>query len=416
MSIRLVALAAPPARFAAALRAVWDAGDAVLPLPVDVPPAAVETLLAALRPHEVRTADPAGDVTAVARADPLPCADDLGLVVATSGSTGAPKGVELTHAALAASTTASVARLGCMAGEPWVLALPTHHVAGVQVVRRAWAGGAEPLVVDGGDVEAIAATGTGREHVSLVPTQLARLVAAGVPLDGFRTILLGGAGAAPELLAAARALGGRVVTSYGMTETGGGCVYDAVPLDTVEVSVGAGGRIRLRGPVLLRAYRGGPDAATGSPDADGAGGARDVGGTPGPLDADGWFTTSDVGRWDGRRLEVLGRADDVVLSGGENVPAGAVAATLRTHAAVRDAAVVGRPDPEWGEVAVAVVVPADPAAPPTLEALRAHVRASHPPAHAPRGLVLVAALPRDAMGKVVAASLRHLAAEASAGR
>jgi o-succinylbenzoate---CoA ligase len=416
VSTRLVALVAPPARFAAAMRAVWDARDAVLPLPVDAPATVVESLLATLRPHEVRTVDAAGDVTAVPCPAPLPCADDLALVVATSGSTGVPKGVELTHAALAASTTASVARLGCRAGEPWVLALPTHHVAGVQVVRRAWAAGVEPIVVDGGHAEAIAAAGTGETHLSLVPTQLARLVAAGVPLDGFRTILLGGAGAAPDLLATARALGGRIVTSYGMTETGGGCVYDGAPLDTVEVAVDAGGRIRLRGPVLLRAYRAGADAATGSADADGAGGAADVGRAEQPLDADRWFTTSDVGRWDGQRLEVLGRVDDVVLSGGENVPAGAVAATLRTHPAVRDAAVVGRPDPEWGEIAVAVVVPADPAVPPTLEALRRHVRASHPPAHAPRGLVLVPALPRDAMGKVPTASLRHLAAEASDDR
>jgi o-succinylbenzoate---CoA ligase len=406
VSTRLVALIAPPARFAAALRAVWDAGDAVLPLPVDGPAAVVDPLLAALRPHELRTVDAAGNVTTTPCDDPLPCADDLALVVATSGSTGVPKGVELTHAALAASTTASVARLGCRAGEPWVLALPTHHVAGVQVVRRAWAAGVAPVVVDGGDARAIAAAGTGREHLSLVPTQLARLVAAGVALDGFRTILLGGAGAAQGLLAAARALGGRIVTSYGMTETGGGCVYDGVPLDTVEVAVDAGGRIRLRGPVLLQGYRGVTGVAPPS----------NVGGAQGPLDADGWFTTSDVGRWDGRRLEVLGRDDDVVLSGGENVPAGAVATTLRSHPAVRDAAVVGRPDPEWGAVAVAVVVPADPAAPPTLDALRAHVRASHPPAHAPRVLVLVPALPRDAMGKVPTASLRHLVAEASDDR
>jgi o-succinylbenzoate---CoA ligase len=394
VSTRLVALLAPPERFAAALRAMWDAGDAVLPLPVEAPAAVVEALLATLRPHEVRTVDPAGHVTAVPREDPLPCVDDLALVVATSGSTGAPKGVELTHAALDASTTASVARLGCRVGDPWVLALPTHHVAGVQVVRRAWAGGGDPVVITGGDPGALAAAGSGDAHVSLVPTQLARLVTAGVPLDGFRTILLGGAGAAPALLAGAQALGGRVVTSYGMTETGGGCVYDGVPLDGVEVAVTAGGRIRLRGPVLLRSYRGGTI------------------GTAGGLDADGWFTTSDVGRWDGHRLEVLGRADDVVLSGGENVAAGAVAATLRAHPAVHDAAVVGRPDPEWGEVAVAVVVPADPAVPPTLDTLRAHVRANHPPAHAPRALVLVPALPRDAMGKVGAASLRHLVAEA----
>jgi o-succinylbenzoate---CoA ligase len=416
VSTRLIALTAPPAEFAVALRAVWDAGDAVLPLPLDAPAAALSSLLAALRPHEVRTVDRAGHVTSDPLADPLPCADDLALVVATSGSTGVPKGVELTHAALAASTTASVARLGCQPGDPWVLALPTHHVAGVQVVRRAWAAGVEPVVVDGGDVDAIAAASTGREHVSLVPTQLARLVAAAVPLDRFATILLGGAAAAPALVDAARALGGRVVGSYGMTETGGGCVYDGVPLDGVEVAVTPGGRIRLRGPVLLRAYRGGADSAASSPDADGAGGAPGVGGAPGPLDADGWFTTSDVGRWDGRRLEVLGRVDDVVLSGGENVPAGAVAATLRAHPAVRDAAVIGRPDPEWGAVAVAVVVPADPAAPPTLEALRAHVRASHPPAHAPRALVLVPALPRDTMGKVGAASLRHLVTEASDDR
>jgi o-succinylbenzoate---CoA ligase len=395
VTTRLVALQAPPTRFPAALRTVWGAGDAVLPLPFEAPARVVAATLVALRPDEVRTVDPAGQVTAVPREDPLPCADDLALVVATSGSTGAPKGVELTHAALAASTAASVARLGCRPGEPWVLALPTHHVAGIQVVRRAWAGGREPVVVDGSDAGAIAATGTGREHVSLVPTQLARLVTAGVRLDRFATILLGGARAEPELLAAARELGARVVTSYGMTETGGGCVYDRVPLDGVEVAVSGTGRVRLRGPVLLRGYRGGEAAS--SP----------------PLDADGWFTTADVGSWDGDRLVVLGRADDVVVSGGENVPAGAVAATLRRHPAVHDAAVVGRADPTWGEVAVAVVVPTDPAAPPSLAALRAHVRASHPAVHAPRRLVVVDALPRDAMGKVRAADLRQLVAEAA---
>jgi o-succinylbenzoate---CoA ligase len=435
---RLVALVAPPERFAAALRTVWQAGDAALPLPLAAPRAAVQELLATLRPHEVRAVDPAGGVSVEPCGDPLPCADDLALVVATSGSTAAPKGVELTHAALRASTAASVARLGCRPGERWVLALPAHHVAGVQVVLRAWALGSEPVVFDRRDVATLAAlaaapaagadrpdaaavtpaagadrpdaaavtpaAGADPPHISLVPTQLARLVAAGVALDGFRTILLGGAPAEPELLTAARALGGRVVRSYGMSETSGGCVYDGVPLDGVEVAVTPAGRIRLRGPMLLRAYRGEAPGTGKAPDA--ADWERDA------LDADGWFTTSDIGRWDGRRLEVLGRADDVVLSGGENVPVDAVAATLRTHPAVRDALVVGKPDPEWGEVAVAVVVLEDPAARPTLEALRAHVRASHPAAHAPRALVLVPALPRDAMGKVAAASLRHLAADA----
>jgi o-succinylbenzoate---CoA ligase len=408
VATRLVAVRAPRRRFAAALRSAWDAGDAVLPLPADAADGVVAAVTAALRPHVLRTVTTSGAVTDVPCERPLPCADDLALVVATSGSTGVPKGVELTRHALAAATTASLLRLGCRPGDRWVLALPTHHVAGVQVVRRAWAAGTEPVVVDGGDVAAIAAAGTGEEHVALVPTQLARLLAAGAPLHRFATILLGGAGAARELLAAARARGGRVVTTYGMTETGGGCVYDGVPLDGVEVAVRADGRIRLRGPVLLRAYRGstGAEAAAGSD-----GGPTPAGDAGPPLDAEGWFTTGDLGRWDGDRLQVVGRVDDVVISGGENVPAGAVAATLRAHPAVRDAAIVGRPDREWGEVAVAVVVPTDAAAPPTLEALRAHVRTSHPGPHAPRELVLVDALPRDAMGKLRAGDLRrHVAA------
>jgi O-succinylbenzoic acid--CoA ligase len=315
--------------------------------------------------------------------------DDVALVVATSGSTGHPKGVELTHAALQASTAASLARLGCRPGERWALALPTHHVAGVQVLLRSWALGTDAEVV--GDLASLGSGSGDARYVSLVPTQLQRLLDAGAPVSRFERVLLGGAAAAPELLERARAAGAEVVVSYGMSETCGGCVYDRRPLD----GVGGGlrrGRIRLRGAVLFAGYRGEhPDAA---------------------LDDDGWFTTGDLGvvGADGT-LRVLGRADDVIISGGENVPVAAIEAALRLAPGVSEVAVTGRPDPEWGQVVVAVVVPSDPSAPPSREPLRAFVRAAHPAAWAPREVLVVEALPRDPMGKIGRAAIDRLVAE-----
>jgi o-succinylbenzoate---CoA ligase len=360
---------------ASALDEVWAAGHAALPLPVDGPDAEVERITAAIGPGS------------------RPVPEGTALVVATSGSTGEPKGVVLGHDALRASTEASLARLGCVTGDRWLLALPVHHVAGIQVLARARALGTPAVLPAGGDVGAVAAAEA--DHVSLVPTQLARLLDAGADLVRFRSILLGGARPDAALLGRAVLAGARVVVSYGMTETCGGCVYDGVPLEGVEVDVEgsgpAGGRVRLRGPVLCSGYR---TADTDRPAVDG----------------DRWFRTGDLGRLVEGRLEVLGRSDDVVISGGENVPAAAVAARLREHPGVADAAVTGRPDPEWGEAVVAVVVPRDPARPPALDELREHVRALQPPSFAPRHLVIVDALPRDGMGKVPRAALRRLAA------
>jgi o-succinylbenzoate---CoA ligase len=393
----LVALRAPAERFGAALRDVWTAGEAVLPLPSDATAAEAGRTLAAFRPDVLLTIDEDGTTSRRALPDPLPTDDGTALVVTTSGSTGVPKGVMHTRASLEAATTASLARLGCRPGDRWVLALPVHHIAGVMVVLRAWALGDDPIVVAPGDPVRIGgAPREARTHLAVVPTQLGRLLAAGVDLGRFASILLGGAAVEPTLLARARDAGGLVVSSYGMSETAGGVVYDGVPLDGVEVALDPDGAIRLRGPMLFAGYRPTATAVTG--------GGAGTGGPPAGLDADGWFTTPDRGRWvtdpTGRRLVVLGRRDDVIVSGGENVPANAVAATLRTLRSVADAAVTGRPDPDWGEVVVAVVVPADRAAPPTLGELRAHVAAHHPAAFAPRDLVVVDALPRDAMGKL----------------
>ena len=237
------------------------------------------------------------------------------------------------------------------------------------------------------------------EHVALVPSQLERLLTLGAPVERFTTILLGGGPASSGLLARAATAGARVVRSYGMTETVGGCVYDGVPLDGVEVAVGRTDRvIRLRGPVLLRGYR----------QRDGRGRIRS---TP-ALDHDGWFRTSDLGRRSHGRLEVLGRADDVLVSGGENVPVPAVLERLLSHPGVADAAVLPVDDERWGQVPVAVVVPRDPATPPSLEQLRAHVRRDASAAYAPARLLVLPALPRDGMGKLSLTQLERLVAEA----
>jgi O-succinylbenzoic acid--CoA ligase len=184
-------------------------------------------------------------------------------------------------------------------------------------------------------------------------------------------VVLGGS-ATPDNLAS------NIVTTYGMTETGSGVVYGGVPLDGVEVRIGDG-EIQLRGPMLLRAYRDGTV----------------------PTDRDGWFPTGDAGRLDDAgRLQVDGRLSDLIITGGENVWPEPVEALLRAHPGVAEAAVAGRSDPEWGQRVVAYVVPAAGSAPPTLDELRGVVRDGLAGFAAPKELVLVAQLPRTALGKV----------------
>ena len=244
------------------------------------------------------------------------------MVIATSGSTGPPKGAELSAAALLASARAALRRIGARPGDRWLCCLPPSHVSGLQVLVRSLLAGRAPLVTTRLTAGTIAAAGCA--FASLVPTQLRRLADAGADLTALRAILLGGAAIPPGLLAAAAAAGGTVITTYGMTETCGGCVYDGVPLDGVAVRIGAGGRIRISGPVLFSGYRLRPELTA--------------------LATDGrWFITSDLGAQDAARLLVRGRADDVIITGGENVLAGEVAAVLGSCPGVREVAVVGRP-------------------------------------------------------------------------
>jgi O-succinylbenzoic acid--CoA ligase len=388
MGTDLVAVRLPSRRATtAAIERIHGAGDAVAPLDPHQPDAVAADLLRRLRPAALVHARPDG-TSRVTRLDGgLSVPAGTAAVVTTSGSTGAPRPIVLSAGAMDASARASVTRLGCADGDRWLLCLPLHHVAGLQVLRRGAVLGSRVDIVEDFTVAAVARSDA--RWLALVPTMLVRLLDAGVDLAG-RGILLGGAAAPPDLLLRARDAGADVVTSYGMTETCGGCVYDGVPLDGVEVTVRPDGRIAIAGSVV----------ATGERGAEGA--------TTPVVDDDGWFVTSDRGRWVDGRLEVLGRADAVILTGGENVAAEAVERCLRDHPAVVEAGVLGVPDPEWGQRVVALIVPAGPGAPPTLDTLRAHVRERLGSAAAPREVHVVAALPHTSLGKIVRGDLPAL--------
>ncbi len=361
--------------FAVALRSALAGGPAVLPVAPGVAPVAG-------RP---------GDGAAV--------------VIATSGSTGAAKHVVLSGEALQASARATADRLGGPAR--WLLALPAHHVAGVQVVVRALLAGAPPVVQDlrggfrpDGFAAATRELGTDRRCTSLVPTQLARIIdAGGAALDalrGYSAVLVGGAALAPQLHERAVAAGVAVVTTYGMSETAGGCVYDGRPLDGVRVELEADGRIRIGGPTLADGYLDDPELTAAA-------------------FVDGWFRTGDIGRWRDGRLEVLGRADDMIVTGGEKVPPAAVERVLTAQDGVAAACVVGVPDPEWGQVVAAAVVPDGPLDPAFTGRLQAAVRAALGRAAVPRVLRAVPAIPLHGIGKPDrVATARLLSADATA--
>jgi len=373
------------AELVAALGAALDGGPAVLPM-------------GGCGPSGTR---PPGD-----GAGPAATPEPGTVVVATSGSTGQARFVELPAASLHASAAASRARLGGSAR--WLLALPAEHVAGVQVIVRALLAGAAPVVQDlrGGFAPAAfaAATarlGAGRRHTSLVPTQLHRLLDAGgaalAALRSYAAVLVGGAALDPRLRARAQAAGVRLVATYGMTETCGGCVYDGLPLDGVRVEIGpaaGAGPILLAGATLARGYLDRPAETAAA-------------------FARGWFRTGDVGRIGaGGRLDVLGRADDMIVTGGEKVAPAAVERVLAAQPGVRAACVVGLPDPQWGRVVAAAVVP-DPRDAPSHDRLRAAVRAVLGRAAVPRRLLDVAELPLRGVGKPDRAAVTELLARAT---
>jgi O-succinylbenzoic acid--CoA ligase len=367
---RLIAIALPGGRaFVEQLRRAWDAGDAVIPVDLRLAPPARRRLFDVTGPACCIDED-----GTVALDSAWPTEEGDALVMATSGTTGEPKGVVLTHDAVAASARATSQRLSVDPGrDTWWACLPVSHVGGLSVVTRSLLEGVRCEVVEGFSAEgAVKALEDGATLTSLVPTALHRLSPEVVAR--FRLIVLGGQ-APPATLPP------NVVTTYGMTETGSGLVYDGRPLDGAECRVVAG-EIQVRGPMLLRCYRDGRD----------------------PKGRDGWLATGDAGeiRPDGT-LSPYGRLSEMIISGGENIWPSAVEAVIGRHSAVREVAVAGVPDPEWGERVVAYVVPQDGAGTPPeplLQALRELVSNEIAAYAAPRQLILVDSLPRTAIGKV----------------
>jgi o-succinylbenzoate---CoA ligase len=344
-----------------ALRACLEGLAPLAVLPTG-PTAVVERARVALRPEH-----------------PLEAGADL--VVATSGSSGRARAVLLSADAIRASATATLERLGGPGS--WVLALPVSAIAGLQVLCRSALAERPVTVLERGERlrRALDRLPAGdRRYTSLVPTQLRRFLETDADaLRAFDAVLVGGAATDPGLLDRARRAGVAVTTTYGMTETAGGCVYDGRPLSGVRVRADEDG-VRLAGPTLALGYRLDPAATAAA-------------------FVDGWFLTRDAGRLDATGcLTVSGRLDEVIVTGGVNVAPAAVEAVLREHPDVEDAVVFGRPDDEWGSRVVAAVVPAA-GTEPRLAGLRAWVGERLGAAAAPRELHTIAAVPALHTGK-----------------
>lgn len=365
---KLVALDFPVAQpLLDAIRSVWQAGDAVLPLDQRMGPAARKRVATELGAHAILSMN--GRIPLDPNETLSPLVTDDALVIATSGSTGKPKGVVHTHSSLHVHSTMVGERLGLSDTHHWWLCLPAAHIAGFGVIVRAWAHRSRLSITEHVDERTLAAAlVNGATHTSVVPTMLHRF-----DFTSWQQILVGAARSGT--------LPANAVSTYGLTETGGGVVYDGLPLPGVQLRV-QDGRIHLNSPSLARTYRHGPLAV-----------------------ADKWLDTGDIGELVDGRLRVDGRSDEVINTGGNKVWPHVVEERLREHPFVADAVVRGVHDPEWGSLVCAWVQPISESQQPSLEALRGHVKETLAAYCAPRKLIIVERIPRNALGKVVADDL-----------
>ncbi|MDA8261928.1 MAG: AMP-binding protein [Actinomycetota bacterium] len=368
---RLIAIIAPQSqKLADRVRRAWDQGDAVSVLDPGVPRSYLSTLIEALDPDLVEETQ-AG--SARHRRHELP--EGTALVITTSGTSGPPKAVVHTHAAMRASALATGERLGVARGDgQWLCALPLTHIGGFSSITKAMHQGLELRIFERFDREAVeSAARRRRSYIPVVRANLAQMDAA-----LFERIVLG-AGVPPAEIPP------NAHVTYGLTETGSGLVYDGTPLPGAEIAIAEDGEILLRGPMLACCYR------DGSP----------------LLGADGWFHTDDAGAYLDGRLQVFGRRGDVINSGGERILPQQVEAIIERLPGVAEVAVVGVRDERLGQAAWAVVVPKPGSDAPSLEAIKEAVRAELPHYCAPRGMQVAASLPKTPLGKIQKRLLRE---------
>jgi len=380
----LIAIHLPPPEAAKAVRRAWDQGAAVTVVDPRAPHRRLASLMDALRPTHI--VDQRGTERA---SGGRPVQGDVAAVVTTSGTTAEPRHVVLTRQAMESSARAVTAALEITPGEDrWLACVPLHHVAGLAIVARSYFCQTALAVHPSFDIGAVGEAADRSTVVSLVPTMLSRLIDADVPLRQFRRVLLGGGPIAPSLLGRAKDAGIEVTTTYGLTETGSGCVHDGKPLPGVEISISNNGEILVKGPVLMREYH------------------HDAPASRRAFTDDGWLRTGDLGRLGAdRHLCVIDRITDIIVTGGVNVSPTSVEAVLLEHPAVEDVCVTGASDEQWGERVVAFIVPRPGVEPPTLEELRTFSSERLMAAELPRELHVIASVPRSPGGKLLH---RHL--------
>jgi O-succinylbenzoic acid--CoA ligase len=365
-----VGIALPPgAEFAVALHATWFAG--AVAVPVDLRLSHEERAHVTQATKLVLDAPLAEAGGAQPDEDRTHDLDRPAAIIHTSGSTGLPKPVELSFGNWLWSALGSGVALGVDPRERWLCPLPLSHVGGLSIVVRSAIYATTAVVLERWDTERALAELRTATLVSLVPTTLARLLDAGLrEPPRLRTVLLGGAAVPPALVARAEAAGVPVTQTYGMTEACSQVATAGVPLFCTRVRIASDGEIVVSGATV----------------ADG-----------------GELATGDTGRIDEHgHLHVTGRKADTIITGGENVAPTEVEAVLAEHPAVAEAAVHGRPDPEWGEAVVATVVLRAPA---TEEQLRAHAAARLAAYKVPKAIAFADELPRTGSGKLLRRAL-----------
>jgi O-succinylbenzoic acid--CoA ligase len=365
----LVAIDMPAGEaFVNVLRKVWDSGDAVLPIDQRLPEVARKNLISQFKVSSLIGAD--GLRVKVAPGEPVDEGDAL--VVATSGSTGEPKGVVHTHGSIKAAVANTGARLGCSATDHWLACISLAHVGGLSVVLRALHFGSQLTIESRADKATIeSAVKNGANMTSLVPTIL-----HSVDTSNFKTVLVGGAHSPTNLPS-------NVISTYGLTESFGGVVYNGKAIDGAEIRIDTDSEIEIRCDSLLRTYRNGID----------------------PKNSDGWLHTGDLGEFKDGKLTVLGRKDDLIKTGGYKVWPITVETSLRQHEVVADVVVAGTPDEKWGQTVTAWVVLRPGTKSLRLEDLSKHVRLTLPDYCAPKKVFIVDDIPRSSLGKALMSEL-----------